>query len=75
MNKEQIKHVADVLKDIAIGQFIFFGGKNLYYLQTKDPGYDVTIVILSGMLYLLFHAIIHIILSSYRGGMKCPQTI
>ena len=29
MNKEQIKHLTDVLKDVAIGQFMFAGGKNL----------------------------------------------
>ena len=62
MNKEQVKHWTDVLKDIAIGQFLFFGGKNLY-LYTKDVDYDVVILILSGMLYLVVHVIIHIILS------------
>lgn len=62
MNKEQIKHVADVLKDVAIGQFMFFGGKNLY-LYAKDADYDLVILVLSGMLYLVFHAFIHVILS------------
>jgi hypothetical protein len=63
MNKEQIKHLTDVLKDIAIGQFLFFGGKNLY-LYTKDVDYDVVILILSGVLYLIVHVIIHLILSA-----------
>uniref|UniRef100_E6QW69 Uncharacterized protein n=1 Tax=mine drainage metagenome TaxID=410659 RepID=E6QW69_9ZZZZ len=62
MNKEQIKHVTDVLKDVAIGQFMFFGGKNLY-LYAKNVNYDVVILVLSGMLYLVFHALIHVILS------------
>ncbi|PIV92323.1 MAG: hypothetical protein COZ20_00915 [Gallionellales bacterium CG_4_10_14_3_um_filter_54_96] len=62
MNKEQIKHVAEVLKDVAIGQFMFFGGKNLY-LYTKNVDYDVFILVLSGMLYLVVHGIIHVILS------------
>ena len=63
MNKEQIKHWVDVLKDIATGQFLFFGGKNLY-LYSKSNDFDWIILGLSGMLYLVFHAIIHLILSA-----------
>lgn len=62
MNKEQIKHWADVLKDVAIGQFIFFGGKNLY-VNAKTSDYDWCLIILSGMLYFCVHVIIHAILS------------
>jgi len=62
MNKEQIKHIADMLKDIAIGQFMFAGGKNLY-LYTKND-FDLDVLIIAGVIFLLFHVIIHLILSS-----------
>lgn len=62
MNKEQIKHWTDVLKDVAIGQFLYAGGKNLY-LYSKSDDFDWGILILSGMIYFIFHGIIHIILS------------
>lgn len=63
MNKEQIKHWADVLKEIATGQFLFFGGKNLY-LYSKSNDFDWVILGLSGVLYLTLHGIIHLILSA-----------
>lgn len=63
MNKEQIKHLTDVLKDVAIGQFMFAGGKNLY-LYSKDQDFDWVILIMSGMIYVIFHVMIHVILSS-----------
>lgn len=62
MNKEQIMHWAEVLKDVAIGQFLFFGGKNLY-LYSKSNDFDWVILMLSGMIYLVIHGIIHLILS------------
>lgn len=62
MNKEQIKHWADMLKDIATGQFLFFGGKNLY-LYSKSNDFDWVILMMSGVIYLVFHGIIHLILS------------
>ncbi len=62
MNKEQIKHWADVLKDVATGQFLFFGGKNLY-LYSKSYDFDWVILMMSGVVYLVFHGIIHLILS------------
>ncbi len=62
MNKEQIKHWADVLKDLATGQFLFFGGKNIY-LYSKSSTFDWVILLASGVIYLVFHAIIHLILS------------
>lgn len=62
MNKEQIKHWADVLKEVATGQFLFFGGKNLY-LYSKSNNFDWIILMLSGVLYLFAHGIIHLILS------------
>lgn len=62
MNKEQIKHWTDVLKDVAIGQFLFSGGKNLY-LYSKSNDFDWGILVLSEIIYLVFHGIIHIILS------------
>lgn len=62
MNKEQIKHWTDVLNDVAIGQFLFFGGKNLYiYSQSNDFEYGVLAA--SAAIYLVIHAIIHRILS------------
>ena len=62
MNKEQIKHWVDVLRDIAIGQFMFAGGKNLY-LYTKND-FDLAVLIIAGVVYLLLHVIIHFILST-----------
>ena len=62
LNKEQIKHWTDVLKEVATGQFLFFGGKNLY-LYSKSYDFDWAILGLSGVLYLTLHAIIHLILS------------
>ncbi len=62
MNKEQIKHLTDVLKDIAIGQFMFAGGKNLYLYSTAHD-FDWEILIISGVIYILFHVIIHLVLS------------
>ena len=62
LNKEQIKHWADVLKDVATGQFLFFGGKNLY-LYSKSYDFDWVILMMSGVIYLVFHGIIHLILS------------
>lgn len=66
MNKEQIKHWADVLKEVATGQFLFLGGKNLY-LYSKSNEADWTILMLSGVIYLLVHGIIHLILSELEG--------
>lgn len=66
MNKDQIKHWADVLKDVATGQFLFFGGKNLY-LYSKSNDFDWAILMLSGVIYLMIHGIIHVILSELEG--------
>lgn len=62
VNKEQIRHWADVLKDVATGQFLFFGGKNLY-LYSKSNDFDWVVLMISGVIYLIFHGIIHLILS------------
>ena len=62
MNKEQIKHWSDVLKEVATGQFLFFGGKNLY-LYSKSNDFDWAVLLLSAMIYLAVHGIIHLILS------------
>lgn len=62
MNKEQIKHWADVLKDVATGQFLFFGGKHLT-LYSKSYDFDWVILMMSGAVHLVFHGIIHLILS------------
>lgn len=62
LNKDQIKHWTDVLKDTATGQFIFFGGKNLY-LYSKTDDFDVAILGVSALIYLIIHVIIHLILS------------
>ena len=62
MNKEQTKHVADLIKELAVGQFMFFGGKSLY-LFAKNVDYDVDLLVVSGLVYFACHAIIHIILS------------
>ncbi len=61
MNKEQIKHWVDVLKEIATGQFLFFGGKTLYLYSTKVD-FDWLLLALSGVLYLAIHVIMHLIL-------------
>ena len=58
LNKEQIKHWCEVLKEVATGQLLFFGGKNLY-LYSKSNDFDWAILGLSGVLYLTLHAIIH----------------
>jgi len=63
LNKDQITHWADVLKEVATGQFLFFGGKNLY-LYSKSNDTDWMLLAMSGMLYLTLHAIIHFILSA-----------
>jgi len=63
MNKEQVKHLTDVLSHLAVAQFLFFGGKNLYY-YSKSYDYDVIVVCLSGLLYLVVHIIIHLILEN-----------
>lgn len=62
MNKEQIKHWTDVLKDVATGQFLFFGGKNLYVFS-KSNDFDWIILGASGVVYLTIHVIIHLVLS------------
>jgi ABC-type arginine/histidine transport system permease subunit len=62
MNKEQIKHLTDVLKDVAIGQFMFAGGKNLY-LYSKSNDFDLEVLIISGAIYIIIHGIIHLVLS------------
>ena len=62
MNKEQIKHLTDVIKDVAIGQFMFAGGKNLYLYSTQND-FDGVILVISGVIYLLLHTIIHLILA------------
>lgn len=62
MNKEQIKHWTDVLKDVATGQFLFFGGKNLYVFA-KSNDFDWIILGVSGVVYLAIHVIIHLVLS------------
>lgn len=62
MNKEQIKHLADVIKEIATAQFIFAGGRNLY-LYSKSNEIDMVVLGLSGLLYVIAHVMIHLILS------------
>lgn len=62
MNKEQIKHLTDVLKDVAIGQLMFAGGKNLYLYSKND--FDWVVLIIAGVIYFLLHVIIHLILSA-----------
>lgn len=62
LNKEQIKHIADILKEMAIGQFVFFGGKNIYQF-TKFDSVDWFLLACSAMIYLALHVIIHIVLS------------
>lgn len=66
MNKEQIKHGCDVLKELAVAQFVFFGGKNLY-LYTKSDDFDAVILGLSALIYVIIHVIIHLILSELEG--------
>ncbi len=66
MNKEQIKHLADVLKEVAVGQFVFFGGKNLY-LFSKSSEIDLIALMLSGAIYIALHGIIHLMLSELEG--------
>lgn len=65
LNKEQVKHWTDVLKDIATGQFIFFGGKNLYLYSTSSD-VDIVVIGLSALIYLIIHAIIHMALSELQ---------
>lgn len=62
MNKEQIKHLMDVMKELATGQFLFFGGKNLY-LFTKTNDLDPFMLGLSALLYVIIHVMIHLTLS------------
>lgn len=62
MNKEQIKHWMEVLKEVAVAQFLFFGGKNLYLYSTFND-FDAVILGFSGGIYLAIHAIVHLVLS------------
>ena len=62
MNKEQIKHWCDVLRELATGIFMVAGGKNLYLYSSKQD-VDWVILGIAGGIFILFHAIIHLILS------------
>lgn len=62
MNKEQIKHIADILKEAAVGQFIFFGGKAAL-MKPEMTDFDWFVVMCSGLIYMIIHAIIHMVLS------------
>lgn len=62
MNKEQIKHLMDMLKELATGQFIFLGGKN-FYLYALSNDIDLFVLGLSALIYMILHVIIHLTLS------------
>lgn len=62
MTNEQIRHWSSVIQEIATGQFLFFGGKNLY-LYAKEIDYTWAGLIYSALVYLALHAIINFILA------------
>lgn len=59
MNKEQIKHLAEMLREIAIAQFVYFCGYNV----TIKGDFDWFMVGFSVVLYGFIHVMIHCILS------------
>lgn len=66
MNKEQIKHWTEVAREIATGQFLFFGGKN-FYLYAKEIDFNWGVLMLSALFYFLVHAIINFVLRDVEG--------
>lgn len=62
LNKEQLKHIAEILKEAAIGQFIFFGGKAAL-MKPELTDFDWLVILCSAMIYLVIHAIIFLVLS------------
>jgi predicted membrane protein len=61
MNKEQIRHWSVVLGEIATGQFLFCGGRNIY-VHSQLGVLDWPLLILSAVVYFVIHGIIHQVL-------------